>query len=284
MIPRALALPAALVAAAMLPAVNGPPTGMVKIPAGTFEYGSDSSDIPALVEKYHLPVTDIVGSEAPKYRVTMPAFYMDKHEVTVLEYVAFIQKDTTYLPHGDSGGVSNGDYLKPWQSMVVPPGTDSLPVTYVTWFAARSYCKKFGKRLPTEVEWEYAALGGQSGDVFPWGDAPPDPSRANFAGSGIDHPLHVAKYAPNPYGLYDMAGNVWEFTADQWSDPRTAPTRKPVEVEPWSKDRDLAARQRVVIRGGSYGGGAVNLRVRYRDSHPAGGAQPFVGFRCVKDA
>jgi formylglycine-generating enzyme required for sulfatase activity len=99
----------------------------------------------------------------------------------------------------------------------------------------------------------------------------------------MEHPLRVGKFPPNPYGLYDMAGNVWEFTADQWTEPREMPTGKPVELELWRTNRDQAARQRVVIRGGSYDGAPVNLRVRYRDSHPAGGAQPYVGFRCAKN-
>jgi formylglycine-generating enzyme required for sulfatase activity len=287
MIPRALILPAAIVAAALLPSPSSlpssTPSSMVKIPGGTFDYGTDSSEIAALVAKYELPTTDIVSSEAPRYQVTLPSFYMDKHEVTIAEYILFAVRDTTWLPKGDSGQISNGDYLKPWLAGSVRTATDTLPVTYVTWFAARKYCKQQGKRLPTEVEWEYAARGGAVGDVYPWGDAPPDTSRANYGASAIDHPVKVGHYAPNAYGLYDMAGNVWEFTADQWSDPREAPGKKPVDVEPWSKDRSQAARQRVVIKGGSYGGGPVNLRVRYRDSHPAGGAQPFVGFRCAKN-
>jgi formylglycine-generating enzyme required for sulfatase activity len=284
MIPRLLILPAALLAAALLPSAKSAPEGMVKIPAGTFDYGTDSAELPALVERYHLPSRDIVASETPRYRVKIAAFWMDRTEVTVADYIRFIVDDTTWMPKGDSGRISNGDYLETWRGGIVNAATDSMPVTYVTWFAARAFCKRAGKRLPTEAEWEYAAHGGVEGDVFPWGDAPPDPARANYAASGIEHPMMVAHYPANGYGLFDMAGNVWEFTADQWSDPRALPTSKALELEPWRSDRTQAARQRVVIRGGSYAGAPVNLRVRYRDSHPAGEAQPYVGFRCAKNS
>ena len=282
MIPRVLVLCAALAAAALLPPASAAPIGMVKIPGGTFDYGTDTAAVTAIAEKYHVP-RDIIAVESPQYKVKMPAFYMDRTEVTIAAFVTFLRGDTTYMPKGDSGQISNGDYLKPWASGSTIPGTDSMPVTYVTWFSARAYCKHTGKRLPTEAEWEYAARGGAVGDVFPWGEAPPDTLFANYGANGIQHPLRVGKFPPNPYGLYDMAGNVWEFTADQWTEPREMPTGKPVELEPWRTNRDQAARQRVVIRGGSYDAAPVNMRVRYRDSHPAGGAQPFVGFRCAKN-
>ena len=280
---RLFVLPAVFLAAAFLPPAAAAPPGMVKIAGGTFEYGTDSADITGLVAQYTLPEREIVSSEAPQYKVTVAPFYIDKTEVTVTEYVQFVIRDTTWLPKGDSGKLSNGDYLLQWRSGAVPAATDSLPVTYVTWFAARAFCKKLSKRLPTEVEWEYAARGGLTGDVFPWGDSQPDPSRVNYGESKIGHVVKVGSYAPNGYGLFDMAGNGWEWTADQWTDPRTMPTKGPVLAEPWSKDRSQLIRERVVIRGGSYDGGAVNLRVRYRDSHPVGNAMPFVGFRCARN-
>ena len=79
----------------------------------------------------------------------------------------------------------------------------------------------------------------------------------------------MARYPPNPYGLYDLAGNVWEFVEEPWTDD-------------YSKTPSPMPQDRHVIRGGSFGGSAINLRVRYRDSHPAGGAGPHVGFRCAR--
>lgn len=281
---RVFALPAALLGAMLLSSANMAPPGMIKIPGGTFAYGTDTSEIAPLVARFEPHERDLIASEAPKYKVTLPTFWMDETEVTVNDFVVFVMHDTLWLPKKDSGKVwSNGAYLRPWLGGSVPQATDSLPVTYVTWFAARAFCKAAKKRLPTEVEWEYAARGGVAGEVFPWGDTPPDTGRANYFASGIGHTVRVHRYAPNPYGLFDMAGNVWEYTADQWTDPREPPTNKPVQAEEWSKDPEQATKQRVVIRGGSYDAAVINMRVRYRDSHPAGGAQEYVGFRCAKN-
>ena len=261
------------------------PVGMVKIPGGTFEYGTDTAALVALMAQYHVSDPSVLGPEAPQRTVTLKPFYLDKGDVTVADFVRFVVKDTAWLPKGDSAKFSNGDYLSMWAKGRVVAGSDSIPVTWVTWFSARAYCRFMGRRLPTEVEWEYAARGGANGgDIFPWGDAPADTTRANYGASGIGHPTRAGIYAANGYGLYDMAGNVWQFTADQWSDPRDPPPAKgPVVLAPWSKDPSIDLLTRVVIRGGSYDGAPVNMRVRYRDSHPAGGAKPFVGFRCAKD-
>ena len=283
---RFFALPAAAAVIIALASFDlAVPDGMVKVPGGTFEYGTDSSAIAALSAQYHLSDQTIIAPEAPQRKITMKPFYLDKGDVTIADFVRFVVKDTAWLPKGDSAKFQNGDYLRMWASGRVVAGSDSIPVTWVTWFSARAFCRYMGRRLPTEVEWEYAARGGiASGDIFPWGDAPPDTSRANYGASGIGHPTRAMMYPPNGYGLYDMAGNVWQFTADQWSDPRDPPGKGPVVLQPWSpKNPSMDLLTRVVIRGGSYDGAPVNMRVRYRDSHPAGDAKPFVGFRCAKD-
>jgi formylglycine-generating enzyme required for sulfatase activity len=120
---------------------------------------------------------------------------------------------------------------------------------------------------------------------FPWGNAAVDPIRANYGDSGIGMTTPVGRYPPNGYGLYDLAGNVWEYCLDAWQEDfyTVSPVENPIAGDHWFTGDDyLQVTTRRVIRGGSWGGGAVNLRVAYRDSHPPSGAGDHVGFRCAK--
>ena len=113
----------------------------------------------------------------------------------------------------------------------------------------------------------------------------PDDSRANF-NNNAGSTTPVGAYPPNPYGLYDMAGNVWQFLADTWMTYAPEPTdgkpKHPAEHEPnWNVLAFHPNTPRHVIRGGSFAGAPINLWVKYRDSHPANNSQPFVGFRCA---
>jgi sulfatase modifying factor 1 len=166
------------------------------------------------------------------------------------------------IPHGRH----NGDYLKTWTAGSHPAGEGELPVTFITWHAASAFCESAGKRLPAEAEWEFAAGRGADAE-FPWGDELPDATKANWSGANVGKPSRAGTFPP-AHGLSDMAGNVWEFVADAWKDSYV--------------DGAKASPGRRVIRGGSFGGSPVNLRVRYRDSHPELGAGPHVGFRCAR--
>ena len=132
--------------------------------------------------------------------------------------------------------------------------------------------------------------GGLLNQSFPWGDEPADKTRANYGGSGIKTTTAVGSYPANGYGLFDMAGNVWEFLADEWRPYSDRPQTNPLSGQALLTDgrRSLVLEQdpedvttRRVIRGGSFGGAPLNLRVTYRDSHPPEGAREFVGFRCA---
>ena len=244
------------------PVLPPKPGSMVPIEGGTYAMGPDSSEIPGLAARYGVSRNDIFAAEIPQRRVRVGSFAMDRFEVTNAEFAAFLEGHPEWRPDRIPERYHNGQYLQHWTGGLYPTGQSDHPVTFVPWYAARAYCQALDKRLPTEAEWEYAARGGERGEVFPWGEAMPDSTRANWSGAKREGTTPVGRYPANPYGLYDMAGNVWEYTADEW------PGQGGV--------------LRYAIRGGSWQGAAVNLRVRYRDSHPANGAGPHVGFRCAR--
>ncbi|RKU23608.1 hypothetical protein C6499_18125 [Candidatus Poribacteria bacterium] len=257
-----------------------PPEGMSLIPAGTFQMGSATGDV----------------NEAPVHAVELEAFYMDQHEVTNAEYQAFVSATGHPAPRG-IGYTAVYELLKhdyePWED----PGFNhpNQPVTTVTWFDADAYCKWAGKRLPTEAEWEKAARGGLEGTRYPWGDAEPDDTTANFADSqtefewrnpnvddGYLFTAPVGTFQPNGYGLFDMAGNVWEWCADWYSityyseaEDVERPRRNP-------KGPDTGERR--VLRGGTWYRDAHTLRNAERVSDFPDNSLNVVGFRCAMDA
>ena len=184
-------------------------------------------------------------------------FYMDVTEVTVGQFKKFL-KDTGYEPK------------KPidWEELYKYSPTDEHPMIYVSWFDAQAYCEWAGKRLPTEKEWEFAARGGLKDKEYPWGDEESIAREyANFSGVlGGDQwdktTAPVGSFRPNGYGLHDMAGNVWEWCQD-W----------------YSEDKESR-----VIRGGSWVYDTDYLRVAFRSNLSPAHADGDFGFRCVKES
>lgn len=181
-------------------------------------------------------------------------------------------------------------------------GRDDHPVVHVSWDDAAAYATWAGKRLPTEAEWEYAARGGLAGKRFAWGDAAPtetDGGRANIwqgtfpnrntKADGWDRTAPVKSYPANGYGLYDTAGNVWEWCGD-WYRADAYVGRKGVTVNPggpadfWDPNEPLVPKR--VMRGGSFLCHATYCE-SYRPAARRGNAtdtgMSHVGFRCVKD-
>jgi formylglycine-generating enzyme required for sulfatase activity len=257
---------------------------MVRIKGATFKMGTDAARIPQLAAVFKIERhPDMIAGEAPQHTVTLSAFYIDKYEVSNAQFAEFLRTHPEWTAARMPAVFNNGNYLKDWTTDQYPPDKANHPVVDVSWYAAVAYCQSLGKRLPSEAEWEYAARGGLRNKAFPWGDQPVDKTRANFGGSELNTTTPVGKYRPNGYGLFDLAGNVWEFTADDWGAYSADIHINPVAGRNFFVDGSfMLISSRRVIRGGSYGGAPLNLRVTYRDSHPANGAQPFVGFRCAK--
>ena len=177
------------------------PDGMVLIPAGQFQMGSEDEDA-------H-------DNEQPVHTVHVDAFYMDVYEVTNAQFKAFVDANPQWRRYQIDPRFHDGDYLGHWLGNTYPPGEANHPVVNVSWYAAMAYAAWAGKRLPTEAEWEYAARGGLAGQTYPWGDTLTH-ADASYDSRYHPAPLAVGNYPPNGYGLYDMAGNVWEWCLDEY--------------------------------------------------------------------
>lgn len=281
----------ALLAAAAAPAAERPqpmytnaePGPMVFVRGATFQMGIDAGQIPALEKTFAIDAPQLFQDEVPKHSVTLDDFYIDKYPVTNAQFHRFTDANPEWQPNRIPRELDNGNYLKHWANPATLAEKPDYPVVNVNWYAAVAYCRWAGKRLPTEAQWEFAARGGRDA-LFPWGDQPVDPTRANFSGSRLGTTSRVGSYPMNGFGLFDMAGNVWQFLADEWKPYPSTPQKNPIA----GGDRFLAGtnflhvRTRRAIRGGSFDGGAVNFWIEYRDSHPPEGSRAFVGFRCAK--
>ena len=202
---------------------------------------------------------------SPQHRVSVNSFYIDQYELTNAEYYEFCKKTKHKLPEfWDLPGFRN--------SMKFP----DHPVIGINWSEANEYAKWVDKRLPTEAEWECAARGGKIEKDFPDGSLF-DPEKGGIhCRQETKCTLKVGSYSPNLFGLYDMAGNVWEWVADKYDSNyyQCSPSQNPTGPQE-SRFR--------VIRGGSWHSGVYCTQVHYRNALPANWVDFAVGFRCAKD-
>ena len=182
-----------------------------------------------------------------------PPLWFDVTEVTVGQFKKFL---------AESDYPFNGSL---WKIIYETSPTDAHPMIYVNWHDAVAYATWAGKRLPTEAEWEYAARGGLIGKEYSWGnDESLARNYANYQGTGgkdkwDETTAPVGSFKPNGYGLYDMAGNVFEWCQDWY-------------------DNDQVGR---VLRGGRWHLGSDRLRLAYRGSRPPFATSCYDGFRCA---
>ena len=248
------------------------------VPGATYRMGSDLTELERIRAATGLPTTELLMSEVPSHSVTVSDFYLDTFDVTNQQYLAFVVAMPGWSKDRLESSLHNGRYLENWVDGFPPDELLTHPVTFITWQAAVAYCEWRGKRLPTETEYEWAAQDGVTTTEYPWGNSPPRDDIVNWGGNGIHTTVPVGSYPPNARGLYDMSGNVWRFTSDPWLGSYA-------EVSATSSDLEEAAARpdaRRVVRGGSWGANAANLRVRYRDSHRPFDAREMVGFRCAR--
>jgi formylglycine-generating enzyme required for sulfatase activity len=211
--------------------------------------------------------------EQPEHTVTLSPFSIDKHETSYAEYDSCVRKGVCSPAHYDDGKCLM------WTSegiarVRVPPQYRSpdYPVVCVTWYQAKEYCSFRGKRLPTEAQWEYAALAGGSG-TYTWGSQQPSSSRCTSPENR--RPLASGTFPPNAWGLYDMTGNVWEWTYDLYQKDFYSYS------EPQDPSGPPVGRYRV-IRGGGWYSGQSQLRSKNRQWLVPEYGEVSVGIRCAK--
>jgi len=239
---------------------NPPAADMISIPAGTFSMGTDDASTNQ--------------DEKPLHSIYVSAFSIDRFEVTNAEYHRFIVATGHRPPHVDA------PWAEPynWIGNDFPAGKGLNPVVLVSWHDATAFAAWAGKRLPTEAEWEKAARAGLTGRAFPYGDTL-ELNQANYFKSYLRSKqlLPVGSFKPNAFGLYDMAGNVWEWCQD-WYSPgyyRSSTTENP--SGPLNGENK-------VFRGGSWKNDKQFLRCAQRGKNNPDYKSPMIGFRCVRSA
>jgi formylglycine-generating enzyme required for sulfatase activity len=226
----------------------------VWIPPGEFRMGATPGD------------TEAEADEKPHHAVRITkGLWLGATPVTVAAYKRFARENRREMPPAP-------DFNPEWSK-------EDHPVVRVTWDEATAYCEWTGGRLPTEAQWEFAARGGNDGLKYPWGNEI-TPQNANYGGSKWKGTSPVHSYPPNAWGLYDMAGNVWEWIADWYDKDYYASLTSHTPPEDPRGPQSGKVR---VLRGGSFRYDTGNLRASYRFRSAPVNRYNGIGFRCARD-
>ncbi len=241
---------------------KGKYAGMILIPAGPFTMGRDTGPV----------------SERPAHKLFLPAFYIEKNLVTAEKYAKFIRAKGPAGPNGEMYlDVADPDALVSLHNGVwmANAGSENNPAGEMSWHGALAYCKWLGKRLPSEAEWEKAARG-TDGRLYPWGSQKPTHELAViglFRGDTL--PIGQRPKGASPYGVLDMAGQVWEWT-------RSIP--RPYPYEPRDGREKLTPEEGRVARGGNSSSGDDDITAASREfvaPWRAATGHAYLGFRCA---
>lgn len=244
---------------------------MVLIPAGEFQMGSDTGQ----------------ADEKPVHTVYVDAFHIDVRPVTNKDYKKFVDANPHWRKDGIPEKYHDGNYLALWEKNDYPAEKADHPVVYVSWYAAMAYAQWTEKRLPTEAEWEKAARGGLVGKKYPWGDAEDITKAGTQLWESPPRTTAIGTYPPNGYGLYDTAGNVWEWCLDAYqadfyfNSPPRNPIGGAVETETLITDF-MSINTSRVLRGGAWAGDPRMVRTAVRDKENPTRTLSLAGFRCVR--
>ena len=254
------------------PTIQEPPA--TNTPQSLAQLKTDSHGVKmALVSagEFQMGTSYPASGENPIHTVYLDAFYMDIFEATNAHFAACVSTGVCSEPRDRSSNTrssyfSNSDY------------TD-YPVIYVTWEMAKTYCEWRGGSLPSEAQWEKAARGGLEGKEFPWGDENPIcqigvRNGANFGICATKDTEQVGSYSSNRYGLYDMAGNVWEWINDWYQADY-------YRISPASNPLGPATGTQRGMRSGSWNDSRSYLRVADRQYGLPNEPFKFLGFRCA---
>lgn len=238
-------------------------SAQVYIPAGSFWMGCDPAHNGGLPCDF---------DELPLHSVYMSPYYIDRSEVTNARYEACVAEEAC-TPPSDFSSSHRPEYYG-------NPEYADFPVIYVDWYQAQAFCEWAGGSLPTEAEWEKAARGGSDTRAFPWGDAGVTCELANARVDGVacsGDTTQGGRFSPegdSPYGVYDMAGNVYEWVKDWYS-----PTY--YEDSPASDPPGPASGTAHLRRSGAFGSWPNFLRVAVRVPTSPATSRGYIGFRCA---